>query len=178
MGSGNNNNKNHTMDHVLLALGETREERDVRIRSLFNFFDGKNKEYLDYGQIESGLSALKIPPEYKYARELFKVCDSNSDGRVTYHEFRRYMDDKELELYRIFQAIDVEHSGSILPEELWDALVKAGGVFYSFSNLHISVPCYRLLVHSFVIFSCYINFLVILIAVIAFMFVQDHFISK
>ncbi|KAL1089911.1 hypothetical protein V6Z11_D07G052900 [Gossypium hirsutum] len=36
------------------------------------------------------------------------------------------MDDKELELYRIFQAIDVEHSGCILPEELWDALVKAG----------------------------------------------------
>ncbi|CAL5048583.1 unnamed protein product [Urochloa decumbens] len=36
------------------------------------------------------------------------------------------MDDKELELYRIFQAIDVEHNGCILPEELWDALVKAG----------------------------------------------------
>nr|KYP49012.1 hypothetical protein KK1_029314 [Cajanus cajan] len=29
-------------------------------------------------------------------------------------------------LYRIFQAIDVEHNGCILPEELWDALVKAG----------------------------------------------------
>ncbi|EMS49731.1 hypothetical protein TRIUR3_19714 [Triticum urartu] len=37
------------------------------------------------------------------------------------------MDDKELELYRIFQAIDVEHNGCILPEELWDALVKAVG---------------------------------------------------
>uniref|UniRef100_A0A0D9YNW4 EF-hand domain-containing protein n=2 Tax=Oryza TaxID=4527 RepID=A0A0D9YNW4_9ORYZ len=36
------------------------------------------------------------------------------------------MDDKELELYRIFQAIDVEHNGCILPEELWHALVKAG----------------------------------------------------
>ncbi|KAH9743093.1 hypothetical protein KPL70_003184 [Citrus sinensis] len=36
------------------------------------------------------------------------------------------MDDKELELYRIFQAIDVEHNGGILPEELYHALVKAG----------------------------------------------------
>ncbi|KAI4343535.1 hypothetical protein L6164_010873 [Bauhinia variegata] len=86
---------------------------------------------LDYSQIEAGLSALQIPPEYKYAKDLFKVCDANRDGRVDYHEFRRYMDDKGLELYRIFQAIDidVEHNGCILPEELWDALVKtAAGI--------------------------------------------------
>lgn len=115
-----------TMDHVLLALRETKEERDVRLRSLFNFFDATNTGYLDYAQIEAGLSALQIPAEYKYAKDLLKVCDANRDGRVDYQEFRRYMDDKELELYRIFQAIDVEHNGCILPEELWDALVKAG----------------------------------------------------
>lgn len=130
MSRGSDNKKknptNVSIDHVLLALGETKEERDVRIRSLFNFFDAGNNGYLDYVQIEAGLSALQIPQEYKYARELFKVCDANSDGRVDYNEFRRYMDDKELELYRIFQAIDVEHNGSILPEELWDALVNAG----------------------------------------------------
>ncbi|XP_020251396.1 calcium-binding mitochondrial carrier protein SCaMC-1-like [Asparagus officinalis] len=115
-----------SMDHVLLALRETKEEREVRIRSLFSFFDSEGKGSLDYAQIEAGLSALRIPAEYKYARDLLKVCDSNRDGRVEYHEFRRYMDDKELELYRIFQAIDVEHNGCILPEELWDALVRAG----------------------------------------------------
>ncbi|KAM1397430.1 hypothetical protein ACFX2I_015012 [Malus domestica] len=115
-----------SMDHVLLALRETKEDREVRIRSLFNFFDAENLGYLDYSQIEAGLSALQIPPEYKYAKDLLKVCDANRDGRVDYPEFRRYMDDKELELYRIFQAIDVEHNGCILPEELWDALVKAG----------------------------------------------------
>ncbi|XP_010925208.1 calcium-dependent mitochondrial ATP-magnesium/phosphate carrier protein 2 isoform X1 [Elaeis guineensis] len=115
-----------SMDHVLLALRETKEEREVRIRSLFNFFDASGLGHLDYAQIEAGLSALRIPAEYKYARDLLKVCDANRDGRVDYQEFRRYMDDKELELYRIFQAIDVEHNGCILPEELWDALVKAG----------------------------------------------------
>ncbi|KAF9622461.1 hypothetical protein IFM89_031667 [Coptis chinensis] len=115
-----------TMEHVLLALRETEEERETRIRSLFNFFDVENVGYLDYTQIEAGLSGLQIPAEYKYAKDLLKVCDANRDGRVDYQEFRRYMDDKELELYRIFQAIDVEHNGCILPEELWDALVKAG----------------------------------------------------
>ncbi|XP_021297878.1 calcium-binding mitochondrial carrier protein SCaMC-1-like isoform X1 [Herrania umbratica] len=115
-----------TMDHVLLALEETKEERDQRIRSLFNFFDSANAGFLDYAQIEAGLSALQIPSEYKYAKDLLDVCDANMDGRVDYQEFRRYMDDKELELYRIFQAIDVEHNGCILPEELYDALLRAG----------------------------------------------------
>ncbi|XP_057866389.2 calcium-dependent mitochondrial ATP-magnesium/phosphate carrier protein 2 isoform X1 [Cryptomeria japonica] len=115
-----------SLEHVLLALRETEEEREVRIRSLFNFFDATNVGYLDNSQIEKGLQALRIPSEYKYARDLLEVCDSNQDGRVDYQEFRHYMDDKEIELYRIFEAIDVEHNGCILPEELWDALVSAG----------------------------------------------------
>ena len=115
-----------SMEHVLLALGETLEEREVRIRSLFDFFDTVGAGHLDQTQIEAALSALNIPAEYKYAKDLLKVCDSNEDGRVDFKEFHSYMDEKELELYRIFQAIDVEHSGCILPEELLDALVKAG----------------------------------------------------
>ncbi|KAL1812647.1 hypothetical protein ACET3Z_022712 [Daucus carota] len=114
------------LEHVLIALRETKEERESRIKSLFNYFDGANKGFLDYSQIEVGLDALQIPAEYKYAKDLLRVCDANKDGRVDYVEFRRYMDDKELELYLIFQDIDVAHSGCILPEELWDALVKAG----------------------------------------------------
>ena len=81
---------------------------------------------MDYTLIETGLSALQIPAEYKYAKDLLNVCDSNKDGRVDYQEFKRYMDDKELELYHIFQAIDVEHNGCITPEELLDALLRAG----------------------------------------------------
>ncbi|CAN6177629.1 unnamed protein product [Urochloa humidicola] len=115
-----------TMEHVLLALHETEAEREARIRDMFAFFDVTGRGQLDYAQIEAGLAALQVPAECKYARELLRACDRDRDGRVGYDDFRRYMDDKELELYRIFQAIDVEHNGCILPEELWDALVKAG----------------------------------------------------
>ncbi|XP_014491129.1 calcium-binding mitochondrial carrier protein SCaMC-2-B-like [Vigna radiata var. radiata] len=115
-----------TLDHVLLASQETKEAREVRIRSLFEFFDRENRGFLDYALIEAGLSALQIPSEYKYAKDLLNACDANNDGRVDFQEFRRYMDDKELEIYSIFQAIDVAHNGCILPEELWEALVKAG----------------------------------------------------
>ncbi|XP_050233819.1 calcium-dependent mitochondrial ATP-magnesium/phosphate carrier protein 3-like [Mercurialis annua] len=118
--------KQVTMDHVLLALGETKEEREQRIRSLFIYFDNVNSGFINYNQIQKGLSSLQIPSDYKYAKDLLNVCDANQDGRVDYAEFKRYMDDKELELYRIFQAIDVEHNGCILPEELYDALLRAG----------------------------------------------------
>ncbi|CAH1439953.1 unnamed protein product [Lactuca virosa] len=78
---------------------------------------------------------MQISTDYKYVKELLRVCDANRDGRVDYQEFRRYMDDKELELYRIFQAIDVEHNGCILPEELYDALVRL--VFYHTSPFYL-----------------------------------------
>jgi solute carrier family 25 (mitochondrial phosphate transporter), member 23/24/25/41 len=120
-----------TMEHVLLALRETEDEREARIRDMFAFFDSSGRGHLDYAQIEAGLAALQVPAECKYVRELLRACDRDRDGRVGYDDFRRYMDDKELELYRIFRAIDVEHSGCILPEELWDALVKAGMCFAS-----------------------------------------------
>ncbi|CAN4086542.1 unnamed protein product [Withania somnifera] len=90
---------------------ETKEERDLRIRSLFSFFDSDNVGYLDHVKIEKGLFAMQIPRDYKFARELLTECDRNKDGR---------------NCIGFFQAIDVEHNGCILPEELWDALVKAG----------------------------------------------------
>jgi solute carrier family 25 (mitochondrial phosphate transporter), member 23/24/25/41 len=120
-----------TFERVLLALRETEAEREARIRGVFGFFDAAGRGHLDHAQIEAGLAALRVPEgsgagAEDYARALLRACDRDRDGRVGYDDFRRYMDDKELELYRIFQAIDVEHNGCILPEELWHALVKAG----------------------------------------------------
>ncbi|CAI9298098.1 unnamed protein product [Lactuca saligna] len=103
-----------TIEHVLLVLREIKDERESRFWGLFNFFDASNAGYLDFVQIKVGLSAMQISKDYKYVKELLRVCDANRDGRVDYQEFRRYMDDKELELYRIFQSIYVEHNGCIL----------------------------------------------------------------
>ena len=70
------------MDHVLLALQETKDERDLRIRALFDFFDAANLGYLDYPQIEAGLLALQIPSHYKYAKDLFNVCDTPTAKKI------------------------------------------------------------------------------------------------
>ncbi|KAL7593181.1 hypothetical protein Lser_V15G31883 [Lactuca serriola] len=136
-----------TIEHVLLVLKETKDERESRFWGLFNFFDTSNVGYLDFVQIEVGLSVMQISTDYKYVKDLLRVCDANRDGRVDYQEFRRYMDDKKLELYRILQAIDVKHNGCILSEDLYDALVKAGieldddelGLFFP-----PSLPCHCL----------------------------------
>jgi len=112
------------------------------IRGVFGFFDAAGRGHLDHAQIVAGLVALHVPEgttggagAEDYARALLRACDRDRDGRVGYDDFRRYMDDKELELYRIFQAIDVEHNGCILPEELWHALVKAGNCNATASRL-------------------------------------------
>ena len=77
------------MDHVLMALQETKDERDLKIRALFDFFDAANLGYLDYPQIEAGLSALQIPSHYKYAKDLFNVCDTHSkENKIAERERR------------------------------------------------------------------------------------------
>eukprot|EP00249_Psilotum_nudum_P018610 c26884_g1_i2 orf=665-1168(+) len=115
-----------TLVEVLLALQETQEQRECRIVNLFNFFDSSRSGYVDHSQIVEAFQAFSIPSQYKYAKDLLDVCDANHDGRMDYGEFRKYMDDKELELYRIFREIDVKHNGCIVPEELGDALLRAG----------------------------------------------------
>ena len=120
------------LSEVLLALEETEEQRDIRLQKLFGFFDSSRKGYLDHRDVELGFKALSIPCQYKYVNDLLEVCDSNSDGRVDFSEFCRYMDNKELELYSIFKEIDVRHNGSIQPDELRSALLHSGDFHYLF----------------------------------------------
>ena len=115
-----------TLSEVLLALDESLEERDRRIHNLFQFFDISGKGFLDHSDIEKGFDALDIPTQYKYAKDLLDVCDSNRDDHVDFKEFSGYMDSKELELYMIFRDIDVKHHGCIKPEELSVALQNSG----------------------------------------------------
>lgn len=111
-------------DGVFALEGE--EERERRIRALFESFDDTNRGYLESQQIESGLQSLSFPFQKKYAVELVEACDANHDGRIDFAEFRRYMDAKETELYKLFEAIDVSHDGALQPEELRLALRNSG----------------------------------------------------
>ncbi|KAG0561549.1 hypothetical protein KC19_9G072400 [Ceratodon purpureus] len=109
----------------VLAL-ESEEEREGRIRALFESFDNNKCGYLESQQIENGLQSLSFPFQKKYAVELVEACDANHDGRIDLAEFRRYMDVKEAELFKLFEAIDVSRDGVLQPEELHLALENSG----------------------------------------------------
>ena len=70
------------LDDVLLALRETKDQRESQLRGLFNFFVTSNTRYLDFVQIEVGLTALQILTYYKYAKDLLRVCDADRDGEL------------------------------------------------------------------------------------------------
>eukprot|EP00850_Spirogloea_muscicola_P022556 SM000301S11759 [mRNA] locus=s301:14049:17171:+ [translate_table: standard] len=115
-----------TLAEVRQALAESAECRERRIQQLFAVFDADQSGSLDHTQIERGFRSLSLPSDYKYARELLEVCDRNRDGVCDFEEFRRYMDMKELELYQLFQEIDIESDGQVTDRELQVALGKAG----------------------------------------------------
>ncbi|CAI5960438.1 unnamed protein product [Closterium sp. NIES-64] len=50
----------------------------------------------------------------------------NGDGVCDYNEFHRYMDSKEVQLYRLFQQLDTDFDGAISLHELAAALHHAG----------------------------------------------------
>lgn len=120
---------------------ESEEERERRIRALFESFDDTKCGYLESKQIESGLHSLSFPFQKKYAVELVEACDANHDGRIDFPEFRRYMDTKEAELFSLFEAIDVSHDGALQPEELQTALLNSG---YNSPQAH-QISCWFLL---------------------------------
>lgn len=125
----------------VLAL-ESEEERESRIRALFDEFDNQKVGYLESKQIESRLQSLAFPFQKKYALEMVEACDVNRDGRIDYVEFRRYMDAKEVELFKLFEAIDVSRDGALQPEELHQALQNSG--LQALWNLAHIVSCANL----------------------------------
>ncbi|KAK9103985.1 hypothetical protein Scep_020829 [Stephania cephalantha] len=126
-GSGGRKMNKKTSGPVMVALPESEEEREHRIRNLFNSFDVKNTGSIDKVKIEAGLSALCKSGECdKDAGDLLKAWDANRDGSVDYKEFQIYMDRKENELHAVFQSINAKRDGCISPDELRQALIVAG----------------------------------------------------
>ncbi|CAI5487625.1 unnamed protein product [Closterium sp. Naga37s-1] len=111
---------------VHLAANESPASREKRIRALFQTFDTENRGALTRRQIERGLARMGVPVDYKFSKDLLAAIDQNGDGVCDYNEFHRYMDSKEVQLYRLFQRIDTDFDGAISLHELAAALHHAG----------------------------------------------------
>lgn len=108
-------------------LVETVDEKEKRIRELFDSFDHKKKGVLDPESIRKGLRKLHhLPAREKYANELFKKCDTSHDGLIQWDEFKAFVDEKEIELWELFCEIDKSGDMILQRDELQSALEKAG----------------------------------------------------
>ncbi|CAI5504917.1 unnamed protein product [Closterium sp. Naga37s-1] len=111
---------------VHLAANESPASREKRIRALFQTFDTENRGALTRRQIERGLARMGVLVDYKFSKDLLAAIDQNGDGVCDYNEFHRYMDSKEVQLYRLFQQLDTDFDGAISLHELAAALHHAG----------------------------------------------------
>ncbi|ORY02003.1 mitochondrial carrier [Basidiobolus meristosporus CBS 931.73] len=112
-------------------LEESESEKDARIRKLFNFFDVDNKGVLDVVAIINALDAVTSSPiRMEYAQQLLLRCDTSHDDLIQYEEFRAFVEEKEMELWKLFSEIDRNNDNELQKCEIEGALKKA--------NIHIS----------------------------------------
>ena len=124
--STNNNNALPTIS-TEFYLSETPTERDNRIRDLFSTLDRQKTGHLDGDAIRKGFTQMThLPARNKYVNELLTRCDTSNDGVVDFDEFKTYVNDKEKELWQLFQKIDRSGDGRLLPSDLKQALQSTG----------------------------------------------------
>ncbi|KAI9033778.1 mitochondrial carrier domain-containing protein [Phycomyces nitens] len=108
-------------------LSETPQERERRIRELFDSLDRKKQGVLDSEAIQKGFTIMThLPARTKYVNELLDRCDTSHDGLVDYDEFKTYVTDKERELWDLFGKIDQRGDGRLRPSDMENALRGAG----------------------------------------------------
>jgi Ca2+-binding EF-hand superfamily protein len=57
------------------------------LNKVFHEMDSNGNGFLDYKEFERGLAALGLFPSKVQLQTLFKVYDSNQDGKISYEEF-------------------------------------------------------------------------------------------
>ncbi|KAK4989556.1 hypothetical protein LTR50_003163 [Elasticomyces elasticus] len=107
---------------------ESQAARDARIRSLWNTLDTRNEGSLDVPGLKNGLAKLDHP--LKDADELISLvlerADINHDGRISYDDFRQFVEHTEEHLWGLFRNIDRDQSGNLDKDELKAAYSQAG----------------------------------------------------
>lgn len=106
---------------------EKANERENRIRSLFDSLDSNGTGYLDADAILRGfLKLTHLPAHTRYASDLLAKLSTTRDGYIDYEEFRAYVLEKEKELWDLFSEISKSGDNKIHANELESALKAAG----------------------------------------------------
>ncbi|KAH7080509.1 calcium dependent mitochondrial carrier protein-like protein [Paraphoma chrysanthemicola] len=101
---------------------------DVRVDQLWATLDTRKQGHLDLPGLKKGLRKLDHPLKNAdhLLDEVMKAVDSDGNGRISYNEFRSFVQETERELFGLFKSIDHNNDGRISKTELRDALRRAG----------------------------------------------------
>jgi len=108
--------------------GESEEQRERRLRSLWSKLDTKKKGTLDLPALKNGLKQINHPLKDAdiMIRGMLEACDKNQDGKITYDEFAYFCRETEKELWTLFKSIDRDHDGNLDKDELSLAFERSG----------------------------------------------------
>ncbi|KAJ4367578.1 hypothetical protein N0V83_007162 [Neocucurbitaria cava] len=101
---------------------------DARADELWATLDTRKQGRLDLPALKKGLRKLDHPLKNadQLLDEVMKAVDTDGDGRISYNEFRTFVEETEKELLALFRSIDYNRDGKISRDELRAALSRAG----------------------------------------------------
>jgi solute carrier family 25 (mitochondrial phosphate transporter), member 23/24/25/41 len=107
---------------------ESSEQREKRLRQLWNRLDTKKRGTLDLPGLKAGLRSINHPLKDAdvMIRDMLAACDINHDGEISYDEFDRFCTETERQLRTLFDSIDRDHDGNLDKSELSLAFERAG----------------------------------------------------
>ncbi|KAK3204111.1 hypothetical protein GRF29_106g1711225 [Pseudopithomyces chartarum] len=108
---------------------ESANAQDARVDALWATLDTRNQGQLDLAALKSGLRKMDHPAlknADKILEEVMHTVDTDGNGKISYNEFRTFVQETEMELLRLFKTIDIDHNGKLSREELQLAFSRAG----------------------------------------------------
>ncbi|KAI1430893.1 mitochondrial carrier [Xylaria sp. CBS 124048] len=111
-----------------MEVTESQDERDARVKKLWEKLDYQGRGELDWKALQRGLRKIDHPLKNadELLKHIIKAVDTNGDGKIQYEEFRTFVEAADHELLHLFKSIDRDKNGKLDKEELQAALHKAG----------------------------------------------------
>ncbi|KAF1968355.1 calcium dependent mitochondrial carrier protein-like protein [Bimuria novae-zelandiae CBS 107.79] len=107
---------------------ETAKAQDARVEALWATLDTRKQGHLDLAGLKKGLRKIDHPLKNadKILAEVMETVDTDGNGKISYHEFRTFVQETERELFELFKSIDIDRNGKLSREELRLAFRRAG----------------------------------------------------